>query len=325
MSGKFLYIYDIEKERERERERKRYLQRATRPCCAYGRKQSKVVEAVRRTLGKVGCFPSFYSRRPSIPHQRTCTPFFHASLSLSLFIHLSISISISLSLFLSQSLPPLSPSLSLSLSSPNLFLSFSLSLSLSLYYICVYIYIYIYLFLSHTLAPSLARSFLTSNHLGPRTSAVSRSFLAAAFRHFPADRARAVRQTPFCTSHTSVVVVVVAVVVVVIVVVIVIVVVVVIVIIPSVNAGVVLLHYIRPEVLSFRDAAFSHSLFSSLCTSNETHVSRARETHSFTHSLSLTPLFLFARARVCVCARVTYIYIYKTVSCVVISCKRVHM
>lgn len=44
------------------------------------------------------------------------------------------------------------------------------------------------------------RSFLTSNHLGPRTSAVSRSFLAAAFRHFPPDRARAVRQTPFWLS-----------------------------------------------------------------------------------------------------------------------------
>ena len=56
--------------------------------------------------------------------------------------------------------------------------------------------------LSVSVSPSCSfGSFLTSNHLGPRTSAVSRSFLAAAFRHFPPDRARASGKRHFVRSR----------------------------------------------------------------------------------------------------------------------------
>lgn len=58
---------------------------------------------------------------------------------------------------------------------------------------------------SATVFPSRSfGTFLTSNHLGPRTSAVSRSFLAAAFRHFPPDRARPVRQNAILFGHVFV-------------------------------------------------------------------------------------------------------------------------
>ncbi|CAL7939221.1 unnamed protein product [Xylocopa violacea] len=139
---------------------------------AYSRKQSKVVEVVRVQWKIVGCFPSFACNHPSIP-TTTRIP------SLGLGVTLSVSlVPVDSVGSLSRFLLPLclAPSGCLPLSFPS---SLSVSVSLS----CSF------------------SSFLTSNHLGPRTSAVSRSFLAAAFRHFPPDRARAVRQTPFCSSR----------------------------------------------------------------------------------------------------------------------------
>lgn len=140
---------------------------------AHSRKQSKVVEVVRGQWKIVGRFPSLASDRPSVPTMaRASLPAY--SVCLSLFS--SFPLADSLGRFL---LPLcLAPTACLPLCSlPSLSVSVSPSCSFG--------------------------SFLTSNHLGPRTSAVSRSFLAAAFRHFPPDRARAVRQTPFCSITSS--------------------------------------------------------------------------------------------------------------------------
>lgn len=141
---------------------------------ASSRKQSKVVEVVRGQWKIVGCFPSFGCDHPSIPTKSRIPSF-------GLAVLLSVSLAAaygSLSRFLLPLCLALTGCLPLSFL-PSLSVSVSLSCSFS--------------------------SFLTSNHLGPRTSAVSRSFLAAAFRHFPPDRARAVRQTPSCSSRLIVV------------------------------------------------------------------------------------------------------------------------
>lgn len=123
--------------------------------CSRGREQSKAVEVVRardrRTAGRGGAIAPLLS----LPRG---TVFPHSVVVEPSFLSLT------------RSLPPLSPAAS----------SFSVSLDPSPAVLRP----------SHSHPHSSLRSFLTSNHLGPRTSAVSRSFLAAAFRHFPPDRAR---------------------------------------------------------------------------------------------------------------------------------------